>query len=228
MLGDIGIVRGQAFSPDARIKRILDESARVASFTMATMAAKPRREARRSPDRQWLELTNFNYPFFIVKQDHRLDGDAMSTLSWFGTGVTPAMLLVKAGAGSNYLWSYVDRDGKPLDGSKTYRVRMPKDVPAADFWSFTVYDVWTRSMLEAGPRFPSKNSFDKKIRQEADGSTDIYFGPSAPKGFEQNWIKTAPGKGWFTMFRVYGPTQDWIDKRWTLGDVELVPTPAAR
>jgi hypothetical protein len=58
--------------------------------------------------------------------------------------------------------------------------------------------------------------------QECDGSCDVYFGPKAPKGQENNWVRTVPGKGWSTTFRLYGPLEPWYNKTWRLGEIELV------
>jgi hypothetical protein len=60
------------------------------------------------------------------------------------------------------------------------------------------------------------------LRKNADGSVDIYMGPTAPKGFESNWIPTVPGRGWFTLFRLYAPTEAYFDKSWPLPSIELV------
>ncbi|MOA20835.1 hypothetical protein D3C78_1413000 [compost metagenome] len=49
---------------------------------------------------------------------------------------------------------------------------------------------------------------------------DLYFGPEAPKGQEKHWIKTTPGKGWFTYFRIYGPEKAAFDGSWKPGDFE--------
>lgn len=54
--------------------------------------------------------------------------------------------------------------------------------------------------------------------RDADGSVDIDFGPDEPKG-ERNWIRTAPGKGWFPFFRCYGPTEAYFDQTWKLEDI---------
>ena len=52
--------------------------------------------------------------------------------------------------------------------------------------------------------------------------TELYFGPRAPTGQEDRWIKTIPGKGWFTYFRVYGPQDLAFDGSWRSGDFERV------
>jgi hypothetical protein len=55
----------------------------------------------------------------------------------------------------------------------------------------------------------------------ATGTVDLYFGPTAPAGHEDRWIKTTPGKGWFTYFRIYGPEAAAFDKTWKPGDFQL-------
>ena len=55
-----------------------------------------------------------------------------------------------------------------------------------------------------------------------DGSVDLYFGPKAPQGKEDNWLQTVPGKGWFLVLRLYSPTEAWFDKTWRPGEIELV------
>jgi len=56
-------------------------------------------------------------------------------------------------------------------------------------------------------------------RTNSDGSLDIYFGPKAPAGKEKNWVQTTPDKGWFTLFRFYGPLEAFFDKTWKLDDI---------
>ncbi len=126
------------------------------------------------------------------------------------------------GAGSQYAVAYLDSDGNPFDGSKTYKVNMPAPVPAKDFWSFTLYDNQTRSMLQTDQQFPGIDSMKNDLLKNADGSVDIYVGPKAPKGKESNWIQSAPGKGWNTLLRLYGPLEPWFDKTWMPGDFELM------
>ena len=109
-----------------------------------------------------------------------------------------------------------------MDGGKTYKVHVPPNVPAKDFWSFTLYDNQTRSMLQTDDRFPGIDDNKAGIIENADGSYDVYFGPEAPEGQENNWVQTIPGKGWNTIFRLYGPLEPWYDKTWRPGEIELV------
>ena len=132
------------------------------------------------------------------------------------------MVTPKVGSGTQYIAGIRDSKGQPLDGSKTYKVHLPKNVPAKQFWAFTLYNVQTRSMLQTDQRFPEITSAEGKVQKNADGSYDVYFGPKAPKGKESNWIQTVPGMGWHMLFRLYGPEQAWFDKTWRPSEIELV------
>ncbi|MCP4795600.1 MAG: DUF1254 domain-containing protein, partial [Phycisphaeraceae bacterium] len=135
---------------------------------------------------------------------------------------TPAMALKMPGVGSQYALISTDSEGDYLDGSKNYTLRIPPDVPAKNFWSFVVYDPQTRSELQSGQLLPSKNSVRDSMKENADGSVTLYFGPESPKGVNAtNWIQTVPGKGWFALLRLYGPLEPWFEKTWRPGDIEL-------
>ncbi|MFF9060019.1 DUF1214 domain-containing protein [Streptomyces sp. NPDC014882] len=125
------------------------------------------------------------------------------------------------GAGSQYAFAFVDATGSPFDGGGAYRLHVPPEVPAATFWSVIVYDTQTRSMLQTGQEWPSVTSQDQALVTNEDGSVDVRFGPGPPDG-AGNWIQTLPGKGWFTMFRLYGPLEPWFDKTWRLPDITRV------
>jgi hypothetical protein len=135
---------------------------------------------------------------------------------------TPAMAKKIVGRGSQYALSNADQDGKDLDGAKNYRLNIPGNVPAKDFWSVCLYDPQTRSELQTSQPFPSKNNRRDKMVVNADGSVDLYFGPRAPAGKEANWTQTVPGKGWFAILRLYGPLDPWFDKTWQPGEFERV------
>lgn len=77
---------------------------------------------------------------------------------FYATGITPAMTQKMVGQGSQYAAAFVDAKGVPLNGGKTYKLHMPPNIPAKDFWSFTVYDNQTRSMLQTDQQFPAVGS----------------------------------------------------------------------
>jgi len=103
------------------------------------------------------------------------------------------------GVGSQYAAAFVDADKKPLDGSKTYKLHLPPNIPAKDFWSIVVYDNQTRSMLQTDQRLPAVGS-QKGAVANPDTSVDVYFGPTAPAGHEANWCRPFPAKAGTSSF----------------------------
>jgi hypothetical protein len=97
---------------------------------------------------------------------------------------------------------------------------VPQLFPAKEFWSFTVHDSQTRSMLQTDQQFPAVGSLTKGLLVNADGSVDVYFGPKAPVGKDNNWVQTIPGKGWSTLLRLYSPLEPWFNKTWRPGEIE--------
>jgi len=223
LLASIGIEKGKPFAPDARMKKILIDAVAVGNGTARALAFRPRdKEAYFYPNSGWFTpMPGGSYEFLSQPGVRNLDARVM--MHYYATGITPAMVMKMVGKGSQYAASMTDSKGKPLDGSKTYKIHLPPNIPMKDFWSFTVYDNQTRSMLQTDQQFPSVNSTDKGVETNADGSTDVWFGPAVPKGVNKaNWVQTIPGKGWNVLFRLYGPLEPWFDKSWRLGEFELV------
>ena len=141
---------------------------------------------------------------------------------FYATGITPAMAVQRVGAGSAYAAAFVDAKGHPMDGGKTYRLHLPPNIPAKQFWSLVLYDTQTRSMLQTDQQFPSISSQKKGVAINPDTSVDVYFGPTPPPGKESNWVQTWPGKGWTVILRLYGPLQPFFDKTWRPSEIEEV------
>ncbi|MDP9199681.1 MAG: DUF1254 domain-containing protein [Pseudomonadota bacterium] len=229
MLKPLGIEKGKEFKPDARQHKILEEAARMGDAMGRVMLFE-------GPDRfhevgQGLGVepfpgSNWHWVFQVnpVQQtDTYGQIDERLHYTYGAIYTTPALGLMKAGPGGNYVQAFKDKDGNRLDGGKAYRLHVPAKAPARQFWSLTLYDTATRSMIQAPSNDSARSSLDR-LKTNADGSLDLYFGPagSAPKGLEANWIETLRGKGFYPMFRFYFPEAGLFDGTWKLPDIELV------
>jgi hypothetical protein len=162
------------------------------------------------------------YPYLSYKHVHTIfEGDARINFFTNYHSISHGMISDTPGKGANYLIGFTDSEGAPLSGGNDYRLRLPPNIPASIFWSLTVYDAANSSGLANGRPFPSLGSRDKPA-QNADGSTDLYLGSKAPEGKEANWLATVPGKGYFAILRLYGPTEPAIDKSWKPSELEKV------
>jgi hypothetical protein len=217
----IGIQKGREFAPDARMKAILVDAVATGNAASRAILYAPRDPRLRIfPDRNWF-TTFIGGSYEFIDGGARLP-DARAMFHYYATGVTPAMTMAKPGTGSTYAIAARDSQGRYFDGAKTYKVTLPADVPAARFWSFTVYDNQTRSMLETDQATAGLDSTFPNLKKNQDGSVTVYFAPNAPAGQEGNWVQTSSGKGWNTLLRLYGPLQPWFDKSWKPGDFERV------
>ena len=224
LAASIGIRKGKPFAPDDRMKKTLTEAVAVGNATARTLSFHNR-------DSRAPIYKNSQWKTGFIGGDYRwLDGDgvagrnldARTVFFYMATVNTPAMAMKMVGKGSQYAVIYADKAGNTLSGAKTYSLNVPANVPANDFWSVVLYDPQTRSELQTGQPFPGKNSKKGELVSNGDGSVDLYFGPTAPAGKEKNWLQTVPGKGWFGLLRLYGPTEPWFDQTWRPGEIEEV------
>ncbi len=232
-LATIGIVKGQPFTPDAHIRKILDQAAKT-GYAMSRVQLFQNNVGGVSyliwPDRQWTNpVANQTpaKPSAAVNEWPWLNSAGIlatdSRINYF-TGyyaISLGMASQIPGKGANYWMAFFDSEGKPFVGASNYRLHLPPNIPAAIFWSLTLYDASNASGLPNGQPFPSLGSRDKPA-QNADGSTDLYLGPHAPEGKTGNWLATVPGKGYFAILRLYGPTEAALNKSWKPGDLEKV------
>jgi len=220
MLAPLGIEKGKPFKPDERQKKLLTEATFVGeSMAMAISFDKRIEGSRYRPDSNWQYVIMFD-----PKQEAEFYSQLDERTDYFYEAVTTTSGMVSKtpGVGQAYLGTYeLAADGSRLDGGKNYRLRVPPNAPAKQFWSVTLYDVDTRSFIVTKEQIADRSSRMDLIKN-ADGSVDIYMGPKAPKGFEKNWIPTVPGRGWFTLFRLYAPTEAYFDRSWPLPSIERV------
>ncbi len=217
-LKTIGIEKGKPFQPDAKTKSILESAAKEAHEVIAL-------NYERGFATPFFEGARWGLPIpketvaglgngFADPNHYGLDGRAaMYHMAYFSPKVF--------GGGQFYLLNLSDHTGQPLEGSKTYRLNIPPNAPTEQYWSVTAYDRATHALI-VGMTRPSLASNDTKVQKNADGSTDIYFGPAAPAGKESNWVPTDPKRPFELLFRLYGPKKEFFELKWKLTDVEEV------
>jgi hypothetical protein len=234
LLANIGLIAGQTFQPDAKSRALLDAAAktgykmtRVIGFSEEING----RSLRVWPDRHWTNpINNASEPgseksIDLAWRDLAGGYTDIERRAWMFTNyysLSPGMVSLIPGRGAAYEIAFNDAGGELLSGDRSYKVTLPPDVPAGNFWSLTLYEAENASGLATeARRFPSLGSRDKPV-QNADGSTDLYVGPKAPEGKKANWLATAPGRGFFAILRLYGPEQPAIDYSWKPGDFEKI------
>jgi hypothetical protein len=173
------------------------------------------------PDRMWERSILTTTAGFETPQRIELDERAQGWYQLVGNGVFPYVAKLEPGQGQWYASTFRDKQGEFLDGSKTYKLTLQADPPAKLFWSVTIYDNRTRSMIDTDQQKAGLSTYSI-LKKNTDGSINLYFGPTAPKGMEDNWIKTIPEQGFFAMFRLYGPLEPALDGTWKPEDFEEV------
>ncbi|MEU9089729.1 DUF1254 domain-containing protein [Streptomyces sp. NPDC048428] len=236
---EIGIAKGHDFKPDPRMRSLLEEAVAIGNASGRTVGLR----AREQEGFTYYEGSAWFNPLFVggydwtspppqvtgegVRLGEPASGRALNSRTAFyyiATGDSPAMCMRLTGVGSQYLMIAADSAGEPFDGGRHYRLTLPTGIPAARFWSFTLYDNQTRSMLQTPQRYPwagSQSYPGPAATANQDGTTTLHLAPERPDdAAEGTWIQTTPDKGWFAILRLYSPEQPFFDKTWRPGEVE--------
>jgi len=215
-LKTIGIERGKPFNPDAKNQQILNS---------AIQEAKVWLDARYDTLPPYYEAERWFFP--ITEEMHQNVMSDWHTPDSYpvdarGTAYTLAFFSAKhVGEAQYYLLTGSDKDGKPLSGNASYRLRVPANAPVTQYWSMTVYNRDTHTFIRnAG--WVGRSSQTPGLQKNADGSADIFFGPTAPAGQESNWVPTDPNGRFEVLARFYGPQKPLFDKTWKLPDIERI------
>jgi hypothetical protein len=220
MLKELGIEKGKTFQPDERQRKILLEATLVGEAM-----AKANNFAKRLKTSKYVEGSHW-YFATVAFPDQKTDyyDQLDERAAWFYEAVTNDKMMhgQRTGKGQVYLATNKDKDGDWLDGGRNYVFNVPPNVPAEAFWSITIYDVDTRTIIKNKQQIADRSS-RMELHANKNGSVTIYIGPDKPEGQKQkNWIPTVPGKAWFPYFRLYSPKKTFLDRTWVLPDIEKV------
>ncbi len=225
LLKDLGIEKGKPFEPTERQLKAMDEGLLLAYASMQKYFVTPGKsmeplwkDENGKPKTQWL------FWLFAPGQPeagftHETETEVLvddRAAKYFYVTYLPRYL----GGGTFYLTGLFDSNGEMYDGKSTYKLNVPKDTPAKDFWSVIVYSMETKNFVSGTERVGLSSRNADSMQANEDGSYDVYFSPEAPEGKESNWIPT--GEDFFLLFRLYGPESKDFYKTWMLGDLVKV------
>jgi len=219
LLASIGIERGKPFNPSGAMKEALERGVKDAYFYIQELYTKFIASNLYWPDRHWcfILVPDENQGFSFVA-DEAVHVDRRAAMWGFGTFYPRVLTMGRMG--TSYLAPSADSSGRPLEAGVNYRLRVPADVPARQFWSLQLYDRATWNFIKNPTGRTGLSSFQKdEMKVNADGAVDIYWGPDEPKDLASNWLPTM-GKCPYLLFRFYAPTEAFWDKSFKLPDVE--------
>jgi hypothetical protein len=222
VLANIGIVKGEPFAPTERQQALLKKAVETAPKMILASRQIGRSDKRNLyyTDRQWQNAWAGLTSEWLL--DGYLDFLQRSTYFQVAYSSAPAMVMRSIDAGSKYPFTFRDADGDLMHGSRTYRLHLPPNPPAALFWAATAYNITDGTMTEAAQLMPSINGMNKVTKND-DGSIDLYFGPANPADVaEANWIQTVEGRDFLVAFRLYGAGTEFYDQTWKPDDIVKV------
>jgi hypothetical protein len=222
MLLPLGIAKGEPFNPDERQRAILRKGAAMGELMARNLQVNPRFAEPYWKDTHWYKSFDFS-----VEQETATRVELDERTTWFYEAVTSSKGMVNpmVGAGQVYITTKRDSQGNLLRADKTYKLRVPNDVPVGQFWALTLYSENTRRPYDNGGADVRSANLDSRLTDlnyNADGSIDLYVGAKAPAGLEKNYMQTMGDDGWFVYFRLYAPLQPFFDKTFSLPDFEMV------
>ena len=233
----IGIAKGKEFKPDERMKKVLANVAAVGNAVSRSLNWRADEVAGWSlyPGSGWTNAlweggANFETPPPMIEPDGMfkpLPPTGATTLNsrtafyYAYTLDSPGMMRLPK-VGSQYLIGFVDADKNYFDGGKTYKVALPPNIPAAAFWSFTLYDNQTRSMLQTPQRFlvPEARVIPRPLpkRTARRRSISVRRSDAASRAIGSRPCPARAG----SRSCLYSPLETFFTKEWRPSEIELV------
>ena len=227
-LKDMGIEKGKPFNPDPRQKEILLDAMIVGEAMAKNMVFRERLDGVLRDDgwRHIIGRVEDSEPGDAWEHTQRTKYydrfDPRARYTYEACTVSERMAYAKSGFGLGYGGMFLDVNGEPLKGDMSYVMRIEPDPPVELFWAVTIYDTDTRGLINTDQQKAEIGSAHETTQVNDDGSTYVFVGPKAPLGWESNWVKSIPGRGWFPYLRLYFPTEAFFDQSWKMPQIEPV------
>jgi len=205
----IGIEPGKSFDPDKLEPAVRDALRSVPEQAQKLMASKQPTVAR---------LVN----------SWQMNTDTMGV---YGNYYLKRAIVAQWGLGANlpedaiYPTNLCDASGKPLNGANEYTLHFDKGAtpPVGAFWSVTLYDKEGFQVPNPLNRFAVSSWMN--LKQNADGSLDLYLQSESPgKDKEANWLP-APKGDFNLLLRLYGPKSEALTGVWNPPPVTRAQVP---
>jgi hypothetical protein len=228
-LKTLGMEKGKPFTPTQRQKRILIDGARQGELMAKTLVYNERMKGVLRQN-NWRMILGGEWGDGI-KATQRMRYydifDPRSRYTYEAVMTSPAMTIPRAGKSQAYIGKFEDEEGNRLRGSDHFVIHIQANVPASLFWSLVIYDADTRCLIDNrnkdGKGKATVGSRTEGLRKNADGSFYMLLGPGdPPTGWEANYVRTLPDRGWFPYMRAYGAGKEFFDDTYKLPTVNKV------
>ena len=200
LLKDLGIKKGKDFNPTSQQKKAMQDGLDLAYASMQSFFTTEGKSMvplwkGKSQWQIWDFAPGQAQIGFPYETEDEILIDDRAGGSYFWITYLPKYL----GGGTFYLTGLRDSDGNLFNGKDTYKMTVPIDVPVKDFWSVIVYSMKTKGFIRDMSEIGLATRDEKNMKINEDGSFDIYIGPKAPKGYENNFIPTG-NEDFFLIF----------------------------
>ncbi|MGH7468498.1 MAG: DUF1214 domain-containing protein [Longimicrobiales bacterium] len=223
MLRSLGIEKGSAFEPDERSRRIL-----IDATTLGEQMTRALTSDRRKPSPLYQTESRWQLAAQLEPDQRQPcydEFDERTDFFYRCVGSPHLAALALPGIRCLCLCTFKDLDGDWLDGALSYRLRLPPVQAPREFWSIALYDLDARTLLMPDSARAEIHRNSENLRSNPDGSVDMFFGPVAPEGAENNWLETRPGRSWYPLLRLFAPAGMPRDVPWPIADLEKVRSP---
>jgi len=222
----VGIEKGKPFNPTERQTKVLLEAEKLGYTQSVALSSGRQFDENLGPistyyeGKNWGKILNLTSVNTHISEDGVMDLDSRTSYAHEAVSMSIGMTADLVGIGSKYLAAYRDSEQNWLNGSHDYKLIMPANVPAEQFWSVIGYRAETRTLLRSDNMDSSGIVSRDDIEYNDDGTVDIYYSADCSK--YANCIKTTEGEDFFTYFRSYAPKKEFFDKSWQLNEVKKI------